>query len=130
MNFASIDIKTALEGYGFENLPDEKYWNKENEAILARAIIDYLASNLENKDVWVKFEFILEAIFDDNDFCDVFADVLGEYFGNKNFAINLLDRAKTGSLMWSHDCYELIERLEKLHQIYVDKVNSDLNDNN
>jgi len=122
MEFASPLVRSALTGYGFENLPEEKYWSKKDAEILAEELIRYLSKNLGNKDIWIKFEFILEAIFDDDEFCIIFIDSLGEYFGNKNFALNLIERARSGDLMWSYDCYELIVRLEKLHEIHINKV--------
>lgn len=121
MRFASKETYQQLVAFGFNKLPDKQYWSDLHQTILASAMIDYIADNLNNPEIWVKFEFILEAIFQDEEFYKLFTDAFAEYIGHRVFAESILERARNGELMWRQECVELFKRIEKVHAEYIDK---------
>lgn len=124
MNFTSKDAKIRLQDLGFVNLPPDFMWSSEFKKELAFSFVEYIANNLDKKEIWVKFEFILDLIFQDLDFYQDFEEALGKYTGSREFARTLLLRAKNREIIWSPECVVLFDRIERMHKKFIDKGNS------
>jgi hypothetical protein len=118
MQFSNIKTYEMLvEQYNIEGLPNKELWSADEALILSREMVSYFGTNLDNQSLWTKFPFILELIFDDEYFFDLFENSLGEYIGNRSFAEGLLKRARNGEIMWEKDCISLIMRMQHIHDI-------------
>lgn len=118
--FASPLTWYQLQNMGIQGLPPESFWCQECEEDLALSLISFFKQNLDNTDLWLKFNHILNRIYDDDGFFCVFKKTLGLYIGSISLASSILDRARSKELIWETACISLIRRFAHLNDAQDD----------
>lgn len=120
VEFTSDHVYQTMKHY-FSGLPELEFWNKENSLELARKIIAYLfkKENMDNPGIWVKFDFLLQAAFEDPEFFKHGKQAFGEFIGSEKFAEEILEKVKSGELIWRHECVVLMDRMDQIHKRQV-----------